>query len=73
MAECRVAMGVAVGDYECDGWLDIVRQTIPTTANLYRNNGDGTFYDAVLQGGMGGNTRYLGGGGPMRLRQRWLA
>jgi hypothetical protein len=56
-------MGVAVGDYDCDGWLDIVKTNYSDqTANLYHNNGDGTFYDAVLQGGMGGNTRYLGWG-----------
>jgi hypothetical protein len=56
-------MGVAVGDYDCDGWLDIVKTNYSDqTANLYHNNGDGTFYDAVLQGGLGGNTRYLGWG-----------
>jgi enediyne biosynthesis protein E4 len=56
-------MGVAVGDYDCDGWLDIVKTNYSDqTANLYHNNGDGTFYDAVLQAGLGGNTRYLGWG-----------
>ncbi|MGE5054138.1 MAG: CRTAC1 family protein [Acidobacteriota bacterium] len=56
-------MGIAVGDYDCDGWLDIVKTNYSDqTANLYHNNGDGTFYDAVLQGGLGGNTRYLGWG-----------
>jgi hypothetical protein len=56
-------MGVAVGDYDCDGWLDIVKTNYSDqTANLYHNNGDGTFYDAVLQGGLGVNTRYLGWG-----------
>ena len=56
-------MGVAVGDYDCDGWLDIVKTNYSDqTANLYHNNGDGTFYDAVLQAGMGGNTKYLGWG-----------
>jgi hypothetical protein len=56
-------MGIAVGDYDCDGWLDIVKTNYSDqTANLYHNNGDGTFYDAVLQGGLGVNTRYLGWG-----------
>ncbi len=56
-------MGVAVGDYDCDGWLDIVKTNYSDqTANLYHNNGDGTFYDAVFQGGLGGNTKYLGWG-----------
>jgi hypothetical protein len=56
-------MGVGVGDYDCDGWLDIVKTNYSDqTANLYHNNGDGTFYDAVYQAGMGGNTKYLGWG-----------
>jgi enediyne biosynthesis protein E4 len=56
-------MGIGVGDYDCDGWLDIVKTNYSDqTANLYHNNGDGTFYDAVYQAGMGGNTKYLGWG-----------
>lgn len=56
-------MGIAVGDYDCDGWLDIVKTNYSDqTANLYHNNGDGTFYDAVFQGGLGANTKYLGWG-----------
>ena len=56
-------MGVAVGDYDCDGWLDIVKTNYSDqTANLYHNNGDGTFYDAVFQAGLGVNTKYLGWG-----------
>lgn len=56
-------MGVAVGDYDCDGWLDIVKTNYSDqTANLYHNNGDGSFYDAVYQAGLGANTKYLGWG-----------
>ena len=56
-------MGIAVGDYDCDGWLDIVKTNYSDqTANLYHNNGDGTFYDAVYRAGLGGNTKYLGWG-----------
>ena len=56
-------MGVGVGDYDCDGWLDIVKTNYADqTANLYHNNGDGTFYDAVFQAGLGINTKYLGWG-----------
>jgi hypothetical protein len=56
-------MGVGIGDYDCDGWLDIVKTNYSDqTANLYHNNGDGTFYDAVFQAGLGVNTKYLGWG-----------
>ncbi len=56
-------MGVGIGDYDCDGWLDIVKTNYSEqTANLYHNNGDGTFYDAVFQAGLGRNTNYLGWG-----------
>jgi hypothetical protein len=56
-------MGIAIGDYDCDGWLDIVKTNYSDqTANLYHNNGDGTFYDAVYRAGLGGNTKYLGWG-----------
>jgi hypothetical protein len=56
-------MGVGVGDYDCDGWLDIVKTNYADqTANLYHNNGDGTFYDAVFQAGLGMNMKYLGWG-----------
>ena len=56
-------MGIGVGDYDCDGWLDIVKTNYSDqTANLYHNNGNGTFYDAAYQAGMGSNTKYLGWG-----------
>ncbi len=56
-------MGVAVGDYDGDGWLDIVKTNFSDQrANLYHNNGDGTFYDAVFQAGLGMNTKFLGWG-----------
>jgi hypothetical protein len=56
-------MGVGVGDYDCDGWLDIVKTNYSDqTANLYHNNGNGTFYDAVFQASLGVNTKYLGWG-----------
>ena len=56
------AMGVGVGDYDADGWLDIVRtnfsEQVPT---LYRNFGAG-FEDASLRGGLGVNRKYVGFG-----------
>jgi len=56
-------MGVAVADYDEDGHLDIVKTNFSDDIpNLYRNNGDGTFEDRVLQSGLGGYTRYVGWG-----------
>ncbi len=56
-------MGASTADYNGDGWLDIARANFagdPTT--LYRNNGDGSFYDASNAAGLGLNTKYVGMG-----------
>lgn len=56
-------MGVSAGDYNGDGWLDLVRTNFTDQVTmLYRNNGDGTFADASLGAGLGANKRYLGFG-----------
>jgi len=56
-------MAAGVGDYDADGWLDIVRTNFSDqVTTLYRNQGDGTFYDASLRAGLGINTKYLGFG-----------
>src|SRR6266446_4381046 len=59
----QAGMGVAVGDYDCDGWLDIFKTNFADdTCNLYHNNGDGTFTDTTFASGIAVNTRYVGWG-----------
>ena len=56
-------MGVGVGDYDCDGWLDIFKTNFADdTCNLYHNNGDGTFSDVTFSSGVGINNRYVAWG-----------
>ena len=56
-------MGVAAGDYDCDGWLDLVKTNFDAdTSSLYHNRGDGTFDDVTFPAGVGGNTKYVGWG-----------
>jgi enediyne biosynthesis protein E4 len=59
----QAGMGVSAGDYDRDGWLDIVKTNFDDdTPSLYRNLGRGLFDDATRAGGLGLNTRYLGWG-----------
>jgi hypothetical protein len=59
----QAGMGVAVGDFNRDGFLDIVKTNFAgDTDSLYQNLGDGTFEDHTYLSGLGINTRYLGWG-----------
>jgi enediyne biosynthesis protein E4 len=59
----QAGMGVAAGDYDRDGWLDIVKTNFADdTSTLYQNRRDGTFNDVTFPAGLGVNTRYLGWG-----------
>jgi len=59
----QAGMGVGVGDYDCDGWLDIFKTNFADdTCNLYHNNGDGTFNDVTFSSGIGINNRYVAWG-----------
>ena len=56
-------MGAAAGDYDCDGWLDILKPNFAgENVSLYHNNHDGTFYDAVFQVGLAAATGNVGWG-----------
>lgn len=46
------SLGVAVADFNNDGWLDIAVANDTQPNFLYQNNGDGTFVDVGLQAGV---------------------
>ena len=48
------AMGAAVGDYNNDGWPDLLVTCFGGVV-LYRNNGDGTFTDVTKSAGLSGD------------------
>jgi enediyne biosynthesis protein E4 len=54
------AMGASVGDYNNDGWPDLL-VTCLNGVVLYRNNGDGTFTDVTKASGLAGDTGWATG------------
>ncbi|HEV2326436.1 MAG TPA: CRTAC1 family protein [Terracidiphilus sp.] len=54
------AMGAVVGDYNNDGWPDLLVTCFGGVV-LYRNNGDGSFTDVTKQAGLGGDTQWAAG------------
>jgi hypothetical protein len=59
----QAGMGVAVADFDEDGFPDIVKTNFSDDVpNLYQNNRDGTFSDRVYTSGLGARTQYLGWG-----------
>ncbi len=59
----QAGMGVAVADYDEDGYFDIAKTNFSDDVpNLYHNNGDGTFTDRVYESGLARHSQYLGWG-----------
>ncbi|MFB3813079.1 MAG: CRTAC1 family protein [Terriglobales bacterium] len=54
---CGWGFGVAVGDYDNDGWEDLY-VTYLDRAVLYHNNRDGTFTDVTAKAGVGNPSRW---------------
>jgi len=55
-----LAMGAVVGDYNNDGWPDLLVTCLGGVV-LYRNNGDGTFTDVTKASGLGGDSGWATG------------
>jgi hypothetical protein len=60
----QAGMGVAIGDFDTDGNLDILKTHFRgDTSVLYRGNGKGNFRDFTIRAGLGVETRFVGWGG----------
>ncbi len=57
LTHCGWGFGVAVGDYDNDGWEDLYI-TYLDGAVLYHNNRDGTFTDVTARAGVGNSDRW---------------
>ncbi|HXJ38027.1 MAG TPA: CRTAC1 family protein [Bryobacteraceae bacterium] len=56
-------MGIAAGDYDNDGKLDIIKTNFAGDyPNVYRNQGGGIFEDSVMKSGLAVNPQYVGWG-----------
>jgi hypothetical protein len=59
----QAGMGVAVADYDEDGFFDIAKTNFSDDVpNLYHNDHDLTFTDRVYESGLGVRTQFLGWG-----------
>jgi enediyne biosynthesis protein E4 len=59
----QAGMGIATGDYDLDGRVDIFKTHFSDDTNvLYRNDDKGYFTDVTIRSGIGVETRYVGWG-----------
>jgi hypothetical protein len=59
----QAGMGVAIGDYDRNGTMDVFKTNFAgDTSTLYSNSGDGLCQDRTFAAGIGINTRWLGWG-----------
>jgi len=59
----QAGMGVGVGDYDRNGWIDILKTNFAgDTTSLYANTGGGFCEDRTFDSGLGLNSRWLGWG-----------
>ena len=59
----QAGMGIAVGDYDLDGSMDIFKTHFSDdTSILYKNDGTGNFNDVTAKAGIGVETRYISWG-----------
>jgi hypothetical protein len=59
----QAGMGADAGDYDGDGWLDIIKTNFSEdTPTLFHNNKDGSFSDNTLDAGLGKSMQFLGWG-----------
>ena len=59
----QAGMGISAGDYDRDGWFDLVKTNFAgDTTTLYHNIGKANFDDVTFPAGLGINTRWLGWG-----------
>jgi len=59
----QAGMGVAIGDFDRNGTMDIFKTNFAgDTSTLYANSGDGFCQDRTFAAGIGLNTRWLGWG-----------
>ncbi|MGH9309268.1 MAG: CRTAC1 family protein, partial [Vicinamibacterales bacterium] len=59
----QAGMGIALGDYDLDGHVDVFKTHFADDTNvLYRNDGKGYFIDVTIRAGIGVETRYVSWG-----------